>query len=98
MSAPNSASTQFYVTTGDRDKTEHLNQEYTVFGQVTEGIEIANNITTQAAAGLAVLRARGSPEPRRGRTPSGRRCGSGEPRARGRSVAYPTLRSLARRR
>jgi cyclophilin family peptidyl-prolyl cis-trans isomerase len=47
MSAPDSASTQFYVTTGDREATKHLNQEYTVFGQVTEGIEVADKITTQ---------------------------------------------------
>ncbi|MBM3498219.1 MAG: peptidylprolyl isomerase [Armatimonadetes bacterium] len=47
LSAPDSASTQFYVTLGEREKTKHLNQEYTVFGQVTEGMEVADKITTQ---------------------------------------------------
>jgi cyclophilin family peptidyl-prolyl cis-trans isomerase len=45
LSAPDSASTQFYISLGDREKTKHLNEEFTVFGQVTEGMEVAEKIT-----------------------------------------------------
>jgi len=47
LSEPDSASTQFYITLGEREKTKHLNEEFTVFGQVTEGLDIAGKITTQ---------------------------------------------------
>jgi len=47
LSAPDSASTQFYISLGDREKTKHLNEEFTVFGQVTEGMDVAEKITQQ---------------------------------------------------
>jgi len=47
LSAPDSASTQFYIVLGDREKTRHLNEEFTVFGQVTEGMDVAEKITQQ---------------------------------------------------
>ena len=47
MSAPNSASSQFYITIGSREETRHLNAEYTVFGRVQDGMEVARRITQQ---------------------------------------------------
>jgi peptidyl-prolyl cis-trans isomerase B (cyclophilin B) len=47
LSEPDSASTQFYITLCERDKARHLNDEFTVFGQVTEGMDVAGKITQQ---------------------------------------------------
>jgi peptidyl-prolyl cis-trans isomerase B (cyclophilin B) len=38
---PNSAGSQFFIVTSD---SAFLDREYTVFGQVTEGMEIADKI------------------------------------------------------
>ena len=38
---PNSGDSQFFITFGD---TPHLNGEYTVWGQVTEGMELVDGI------------------------------------------------------
>jgi cyclophilin family peptidyl-prolyl cis-trans isomerase len=46
LSAPDSASSQFYVTLCEPERAKHLNTEFTVFGQVTEGLEVAGKITT----------------------------------------------------
>jgi len=40
-SDPNSASSQFYIMLGD---APHLNNQYTVWGQVSEGMEFVDNI------------------------------------------------------
>ena len=40
-SAPNSAGSQFFITTA---AAPHLNQQYTVFGEVTKGQDIVNGI------------------------------------------------------
>ena len=40
-SAPNSANSQFFITFGD---TPHLNGQYTIFGQVVEGMDHVDSI------------------------------------------------------
>jgi cyclophilin family peptidyl-prolyl cis-trans isomerase len=40
-SSPNSASSQFFIVTSDSD---FLNNQYTVFGQVTKGMDVADKI------------------------------------------------------
>ena len=40
---PNSAGSQFFIVTSDNN-TASLDNQYTVFGEVTEGIEIAHKI------------------------------------------------------
>ena len=47
LSEPGSASSQFYITMCSGEQAEHLNDEYTVFGQVTEGMDVAEEITTE---------------------------------------------------
>jgi peptidyl-prolyl cis-trans isomerase B (cyclophilin B) len=47
LSEPDSASTQFYITLCEREQARHLNDEFTVFGQVTEGMDVAGKITQQ---------------------------------------------------
>jgi peptidyl-prolyl cis-trans isomerase B (cyclophilin B) len=46
LSMPDSASSQFYIAMGTAERTEYLNAEYTVFGQVTEGMDVVTSITT----------------------------------------------------
>ncbi|MGQ9733013.1 MAG: peptidylprolyl isomerase [Candidatus Zipacnadales bacterium] len=45
LSEPDSASTQFYITLCSAEKAAYLNAEYTVFGQVREGLDVAKQIT-----------------------------------------------------
>jgi len=40
---PNSAGSQFFIVTSDNN-TEALDRQYTVFGKVTEGIDVAHKI------------------------------------------------------
>jgi peptidyl-prolyl cis-trans isomerase B (cyclophilin B) len=47
LSLADSASTQFYITMCNARRAEHLNAEYTVFGQVIEGMDVAREITTR---------------------------------------------------
>jgi len=47
LSEPDSASTQFYITLCPREQAAHLNAEFTVFGQVREGMDVAEHITQQ---------------------------------------------------
>ncbi len=47
LSLAGSASTQFYITMCNARRAEYLNAEYTVFGQVTEGMDVARDITTE---------------------------------------------------
>ena len=47
LSEPDSASTQFYITLCSREQAAHLNAEFTVFGQVREGMDVAKRITQQ---------------------------------------------------
>jgi len=47
LSEPGSASSQFYITMCSGKQAEYLNDEYTVFGQVTEGMDVVEKITTE---------------------------------------------------
>jgi peptidyl-prolyl cis-trans isomerase B (cyclophilin B) len=40
---PNSAGSQFFIVTSDNN-TEALDRQYTVFGKVTEGMDVAHKI------------------------------------------------------
>lgn len=46
LSLADSATTQFYITLCSAEQAEYLNDEYTVFGQVIEGMDVVRKITT----------------------------------------------------
>jgi peptidyl-prolyl cis-trans isomerase B (cyclophilin B) len=43
-SGPNTTGSQFFVVTGPRANVQHLDPDFTVFGEVTEGLEVAQQI------------------------------------------------------
>ncbi len=47
LSMADSASTQFYITMCSAERAEGLNSEYTVFGQVIEGMDVVREVTTE---------------------------------------------------
>ena len=47
MSEPDSASTQWYICMRSAEGAAYLNQEYTVFGWATEGMDIVKQITQE---------------------------------------------------
>ena len=43
-SGPNTTGSQFFIATGPRENLQHLDPDFTVFGEVTEGQDVANQI------------------------------------------------------
>lgn len=41
---PNTAGSQFFIVIGPRENVQHLDDGFTVFGEVTEGIDVAQQI------------------------------------------------------
>lgn len=42
---PNTAGSQFFITIGPRENLAHLDPDFTVFGQVVSGLDVAKQIT-----------------------------------------------------
>lgn len=42
--SPDSAGSQFFITTGQREEIQHLDPDFAVFGRVTEGMDVVDRI------------------------------------------------------